>query len=547
MPVLSRSVIVNKQKKRQQMEFVKNIRKTFSSGLAVLSATAMMQTISSSSKVSAEGATISASTRTDFLNSISGRAKTIAAQNDLYASVMIAQAILESGWGTATLSQAPYNNLFGVKARNSDESVVMQTLEDDGTGNYYTANEAFKKYDDLSGSLNDYASLLTGDNDPNSWRYSFYLGARVSQTNSYEDATAHLTGRYATDTHYGTKLNSIIESNQLTAYDTVPERVVKPETDEPSETNIKTSTPVVTSSSYTVELGDSYWALARKFGTDVATLQAMNQATNGNLYVGQTLKVPSTVTETTEKESTESVITTTPLSNQSRSAESQSESTVKETAKTYQVVYGDTYWAIARKFGVSVDALITLNGSMLYAGQTVKLPANSTVPAVETPVAPSNNTTSTSSVVQAESTTVTTPTVQTNAQYVVVANDSLWGIATRHNMSVAQLSSANGLSEQSIIYPGQVLNVSGNVNTPVVPTAVSVDNSVAEEVVETVTNVTLEESAPVVVTPTTTGQYTVVNGDTLYSIARLINVDVQTLIANNGGSTMIRVGQVINY
>lgn len=36
-------------------------------------------------------------------------------ENDLYASVMLAQAALESGCGSSSLSLAPHCNLFGVK------------------------------------------------------------------------------------------------------------------------------------------------------------------------------------------------------------------------------------------------------------------------------------------------------------------------------------------------------------------------------------------------------------------------------------------------
>ena len=42
----------------------------------------------------------------------------------------------------------------------------------------------------------------------------------TAQNESYKDATAALTGVYATDTTYGDKLNSIIEQYQLTIYDT---------------------------------------------------------------------------------------------------------------------------------------------------------------------------------------------------------------------------------------------------------------------------------------------------------------------------------------
>ena len=50
-----------------------------------------------------------------FISLVGESARTIAAENDLYASVMIAPAILESASGNSTLAQAPNNNLFGIK------------------------------------------------------------------------------------------------------------------------------------------------------------------------------------------------------------------------------------------------------------------------------------------------------------------------------------------------------------------------------------------------------------------------------------------------
>jgi flagellum-specific peptidoglycan hydrolase FlgJ len=54
-------------------------------------------------------------TQQAFINQIAPSAKTLASANNLYASVMIAQAIVESGWGSSTLSKAPNYNLFGIK------------------------------------------------------------------------------------------------------------------------------------------------------------------------------------------------------------------------------------------------------------------------------------------------------------------------------------------------------------------------------------------------------------------------------------------------
>jgi len=50
-----------------------------------------------------------------FIESIAASAKPVADSNGLYPSVMIAQAILESNWGSSQLSRAPYYNLFGIQ------------------------------------------------------------------------------------------------------------------------------------------------------------------------------------------------------------------------------------------------------------------------------------------------------------------------------------------------------------------------------------------------------------------------------------------------
>ncbi|MGH2066468.1 glycoside hydrolase family 73 protein, partial [Aerococcus sp. L_4] len=105
-----------------------------------LSANIDMPTIKAS-----EGTTVTfASTNNAFLDSIIPDAYKLANDNDLYASVMIAQAILESNWGVSGLSAAPYYNLFGIKGTYNDEGVTFYTLEDDGSGNYYQIRDSFR-------------------------------------------------------------------------------------------------------------------------------------------------------------------------------------------------------------------------------------------------------------------------------------------------------------------------------------------------------------------------------------------------------------------
>ena len=146
-----------------------------------------------------------------FIAEIGETSRYLAAKNDLYASVMIAQAILESDSGQSQLSQKPSYNFFGIKGEYNGQSVTLPTWEDDGKGNPYHIDAAFRSYGSVENSLQDYVEFLEG---------SYYVGVHRSKTRSYKDATAALTGVYATDTTYGDKLNSIIEQYQLTIYDT---------------------------------------------------------------------------------------------------------------------------------------------------------------------------------------------------------------------------------------------------------------------------------------------------------------------------------------
>lgn len=79
-----------------------------------------------------------------FIQTIAPIARTLAKTNDLYASVMLAQAVLESSYGTSALGAAPNYNLFGMKGNYQGAFVEMLTLEDDGKGNYYQISANFK-------------------------------------------------------------------------------------------------------------------------------------------------------------------------------------------------------------------------------------------------------------------------------------------------------------------------------------------------------------------------------------------------------------------
>lgn len=151
-----------------------------------------------------------------FIETIGEDARTLGQEYDVFASVMIAQALLESGSGTSTLSLAPNYNLFGIKGTYQGQAVSMATQEDRGNGELYSIQSSFRKYPNYAASLGDYVELLRGGISGND---SYYKQAWRSTAKNYLRTTNALTGTYATDTSYGRKLNSIIALYHLTQYD----------------------------------------------------------------------------------------------------------------------------------------------------------------------------------------------------------------------------------------------------------------------------------------------------------------------------------------
>lgn len=154
----------------------------------------------------------------NFIETIAKDAQKLGQEYDVFASVMIAQALIESGSGTSTLSLSPNHNLFGIKGTYQGQSVSMATQEDRGNGELYSINSAFRKYPNYAASLGDYVQLIRKGISGNN---SYYKQAWRSEAKNYLRTTNALTGTYATDTTYGQKLNSIIALYHLTQYDRV--------------------------------------------------------------------------------------------------------------------------------------------------------------------------------------------------------------------------------------------------------------------------------------------------------------------------------------
>ncbi|MBU5272424.1 amidase domain-containing protein [Staphylococcus caprae] len=151
-----------------------------------------------------------------FIKSIAKHAHKIGQKENIYASVMMAQAILESDSGKSTLAQSPNFNLFGVKGNYNGQSVNFNTLEAGTDNQMFNINAGFRKYPNLKSSLQDYADLIKHGIDGNP---DIYKPTWKDEALTYKDATSHLSHSYATDPDYAKKLNSIIKHYNLTEFD----------------------------------------------------------------------------------------------------------------------------------------------------------------------------------------------------------------------------------------------------------------------------------------------------------------------------------------
>ena len=478
-------------KKEKQMKALKAANKNLQKTVAVVGATTVVGLALAPKSHAYTVSSYQAQTPAQrFLNKIIPAAQQATEGKDVYTSVMIAQAALESAWGQSTLASEPNHNLFGVKGNYNGQSVNMYTLEDAGAQKYYGIYDNFRKYPSYKESMDDYVDkIINGIKGAP----MFYSGAWKSRTNSYQDATRYLTGRYATDTAYYAKLNRIIEQYDLTKYDN---GVVTKTNNSIVASNVSTQSGTTAANGYyTVKAGDTLYGISRKFGMSLSQLVSVNGISASSLIVPeQTLRVAGGATTST-------VVKTNVTSS-------------RTSGGNYLVQPGDTLYSIARRSGMSLNSLLTLNGlsqsSVIYPGQSLT-------------ISQSDSRVATKSSYNAKP---LASGVSTSGTYTVQAGDTLYGIARRSGISLNTLLSLNGLSQSSVIHPGQTLKLSGASNATVASSA---------------SYKSTESSA------STSGTYTVQAGDTLYGIARRSGMNLNTLLSLNGlsQSSVIHPGQTL--
>jgi murein DD-endopeptidase MepM/ murein hydrolase activator NlpD len=258
---------------------------------------------------------------------------------------------------------------------------------------------------------------------------------------------------------------------------------------------------------YVVQSGDSPYLIARRFGLSVDDLLALNDISDPRrLRPGQVLRLsgktalPATAAAVAVS-GTATPIATTPA------------------GTIYAVQAGDIPYDIARRFGITVDALLAANPltdpRRLQIGQQLIIPSAGTAPPpVNTPGSPAT---------QATPLPPAAP-----GTYTVQQGDIPASIARRFGISVDALLAANQITDPRRLQIGQQLIIppaGATMTTPVPATNQPVVSAAAG----------------------TEGTYTVQRGDIPASIARRFGITANMLLAANSinDPTRLQIGQIL--
>ena len=163
-------------------------------------------------------------TEQEFINIIGPKATNDYKESGILASITVAQACLESGYGSTELA-VNANNLFGMKTTLSGNTwtsvwdgvskYTKKTQEEYTPGQITTIIADFRKYPNIDDSIKDHSLYLSQAKNGSKLRYEGLIG----ETNYKAAIQIIKNGGYATDSSYVSKICNLIERWNLTQYD----------------------------------------------------------------------------------------------------------------------------------------------------------------------------------------------------------------------------------------------------------------------------------------------------------------------------------------
>lgn len=152
------------------------------------------------------------SARTDYIKKYSDAVIKASEGTGLFASLFMAQAVLESGNGTSSLA-SKYNNHFGIKAdKGWKGKIINLKTREVFNGNDIYIKDGFRWYDGEFESFTDRVKFLQANK-----RYK--LNGVFTAKTPEEQADALQKAGYATSLNYASTLKSIIKANNLKVMD----------------------------------------------------------------------------------------------------------------------------------------------------------------------------------------------------------------------------------------------------------------------------------------------------------------------------------------
>ena len=186
-----------------------------------------------------------------------------------------------------------------------------------------------------------------------------------------------------------------------------------------------------------VVAGDTLGELARRYHTSVDALARHNRLDGTMIRVGEHLLVPKDPMRPELHASAAEV-------QQDRRPPLTRSAKPNTRARRHWVKEGENLWLIARRYGVPISDLVAWNRldpeAWLMPGQILELRRSSDPSAAAFPAYPRYG----------------------GPRYVVRNGDTLWRIANKHGVSVAELQAWNGLDADDWLMPGQILKLYGS-------------------------------------------------------------------------------------